>query len=108
MFGVVKWQNYAVLALILIASHGASYGFGRLDGGRAVEARHAAARERTQRSLFRAAEAVSQRALELDRALDVQRTRAMEAEDEARANPDPCRLPAPDSLQRLQRRWPTP
>lgn len=105
MFGVVRWQNYAVLALILLLSHGASYGYGRLDGGRIAEARQAAAQARTQRALFRAAEEVSQRALELNSALDAQRTRAMEAEDDARANPDPCRLPAPDSLHRLQRRW---
>lgn len=105
MLGVVKWQNYAVVALVLIASHGASYGYGRLEGGRAAEAGHLAAQQRTQRALFRVAEDVSLRALELDRALNAQRTRAQEAEDDARANPDPCRLPASDSLRRLQRRW---
>jgi len=108
MLGVVKWQNYAVVALVLIASHGASYGYGRLDGGRAAEARHAADQLRTQRELFRVAEDLSLRALDLDRAMDAQRTRAMEAEDAARANPDVCRLPAPDSLHRLDRRWTSP
>lgn len=108
MFGVVKWQSYSTGALVLLLSHGAFYGYGRLDGGRAVEARHAAAQTRAQRALFRAAEEVSQRALELESALDAQRTRAMEVEDEARANPDPCRIPAADSLRRLQRRWAAP
>jgi hypothetical protein len=70
---------------------------------RTAEYRDALAK--TQADLFREAEALSARAVELQQAEDDLSIRAREAEDAARRDPDVCRTPAPDSLRRLERRW---
>lgn len=41
----------------------------------------------------------------LNSMIEAQSNRAMEIEDEIRANPDKCRRITPDSLRRLKRRW---
>jgi hypothetical protein len=51
---------------------------------------------------------VSLRALELNRAPDVQRTRALGAKKRRTRAPCPCCLPARDSLRQLRRCWSAP
>ncbi|MCA2014461.1 hypothetical protein LCM17_23450 [Cereibacter sphaeroides] len=73
-------------------------------GSRAAAAL-ATAQAAQQAELIEAAEALSRREYELRLAHDALTARALEHEDAARADPDPCRLPDPDSLQRLRARW---
>lgn len=61
-----------------------------------------------QAGLIEAAESLSRREYDLRLAHDALAARAQEHEDAARADPDPCRHPDPDSLQRLRARWGSP
>lgn len=78
---------------------------GQRAGVAACEARHEAARRATEARLIQQAEGLSRRAQALAEAQADLIQRAREIEDEIRANPDSCRIPAADSLSRLRRRW---
>ncbi|WP_092888296.1 hypothetical protein [Roseicitreum antarcticum] len=96
---------YAVAAVAVAASYGATWWHGLSTGIDRTEERYRAAQDKVQADLFRSAEALSIRALELEQLDADLSARAMEAEDAARRDPDVCRIPSPDSLRRLEERW---
>lgn len=103
---------YAIAIAAAFAACALSGVQGYRMGSAATEARYAAATAALQQRLFTAAESQSRLAAELEQWRASQSTRAMEAEDAARADPDAGnRRPGAASLRRLEIRWgnnPTP
>ena len=98
------WLAGGALAL-LAATHG-FVGYRAYNAGKSAEAaRHAAVVAALQSRIVREADALSRRALELQQQEAELSARAMEAEDAARSDFDARRVPNPDSLRRLERRW---
>lgn len=96
---------WPVAILALVASHGVAFRTAWSWRGDREAARQAAAVARQQDAIFRAAESLSRVEYDLRLRNDALSARAQEHEDAARADPDPCRLPATGSLQRLRTRW---
>jgi len=94
---------WVILAAVALLS--GSYAYGRHGGVAATEARYVAAQQALQRDLFRAAELASAASAKLETYRADQAALARRAEDEARADVDPCRVPAAGSLRRLETRW---
>jgi LPS O-antigen subunit length determinant protein (WzzB/FepE family) len=99
-----SWIISAALAA-LVLSNGASLMRGKAWGERVATARFTAAQARAQTEIFRAADALSMRAFALQEMETELSARAMEAEDAARRDFDPSRVPTADSLHRLETRW---
>ena len=99
-----SWLIGGLLAA-LVASNSFSLMRGKAWGERVCEARYAVARAKTQADLIREADRLALRAVELQQIEADLTARAQEAEDAARADFDPCRIPSDRSLQRLQTRW---
>ncbi|WP_068305265.1 hypothetical protein [Pararhodobacter sp. CCB-MM2] len=96
----------AVILLILwLITSLAAGGIGWSWCGSRAAAALATLQAAQQAELIDAGDALSRREYELRQAHDALAVRAMEHEDDARADPDPCRLPSADSLQRLRTRW---
>lgn len=93
-----------LLAVWLLTAIGAGVVGWSWRGSRAAAAL-ATMQAAQQAELIEAAESLSRREYDLRLAHDALAARAQEHEDAARADPDPCRLPDPDSLQRLRARW---
>jgi uncharacterized membrane protein len=95
-----------VLALLVSHAWVARQAFD--SGVASVRVEVMAAQAQAQAALIRAADAVSMQALDVLKQQAALTVRAREAEDAARANPDPCRVPTADSLRRLETRWEQP
>ena len=103
--GIRFWLCVAVCAALPLA-----YGWGRVQGARVGAerelGRQRAAVERLQASYDRAARDVAAMSAEIEGWREASRKLSMEIEDEVRADPAaPGRVPQPDSLRRLARRW---
>jgi hypothetical protein len=94
-----------LLAGALLASALAGWQGYRM-GAAAERAAHEEARRALQLELFDVADRLSEMAADLETARADRDARAKEAEADARADPDAVlRVPAADSLSRLERRW---
>ena len=98
-------NRYLIGALLAVAVVSGAWLHGFQTGGGANEAKHAEARAALQRSLFDAADRQSELAAEIERLDRDLRSRAIVAEDGARADPAAsARRPGADSLRRLEAR----
>lgn len=105
MFGL---RSYLIMALC--AALPLAYGWGRVVGARVGAerevARQEAATARLQAEYDQAAANVVALSAQIEDWREASRKLSMEIEDEVRADPAaPGRVPGPDSLQRLIRRW---
>lgn len=83
-----------------------AYGAWRWQAGYdAREAELRALRDAKQAELFELADQISAAEAELEARTRAMSERSREIENEARADSGACRRVAPDSLQRLERRW---
>jgi pantothenate synthetase len=78
---------------------------GRNTGLVQAEAAQARALAKLQADLDEVGAANRAAAATILAAREAQATLSEALENEARANPDACRIPRPDSLRRLERRW---
>ena len=97
------WPIAAALAAI-IAAGGAGYLHGDRTGEARAEARHAAAVADLQDRLFRAADAMSRQAAEIETWRAEQARLIEDLEHAAESDPGACRLSDPARL-RLKSRW---
>lgn len=107
MFGLFP-RHYLILAACVAVM--AAYGLGRVEGARVGVAREVArqraAVERLQADYDAAADRVTELSAEIEDWREASRKLSLEIEDEARADPEAAgRVPGPDSLRRLERRW---
>lgn len=97
------WPIAIALAAV-IAAAGAGYLRGQAAGEAQAEARHAAASAALQAQLFRAADAMSRQAAEIETWRAAQAALIEDLEHDAQADPSSCRLSDAARL-RLKTRW---
>lgn len=96
---------WPLIGAALLASHAATFGAAWSWRGDRAEAQQVEARDRVQRQIFDAAEALSRAEYDLRQREDAQRARSQEHDHAVLTDPRACLIPDPDSLRRLRARW---
>ncbi|WP_323022387.1 hypothetical protein [Pararhodobacter sp.] len=96
---------WPLVGAALLASHAAAFGAAWSWRGDREAAQQVGDRDRVQRQIFDAAEALSRTEYDLRLREDAQRARSQEHDRAVLTDPRACLVPQPDDLRGLRSRW---